>query len=167
MVAFGALIVTGAIGWDSFTGIWLIFIGIFLAQAARGAEAQAAFSDRIDHLRVQDVMDAEPVAIPEQLPLDRAEGEYFLRYGWAWFPVVDAGGHLVGVVSREAVSSVPEASRAGRPIASVMARDDGGGALRASLEEPLEALLAHESLGRLGAVMAVDGQRALRGALPA
>jgi Zn-dependent protease len=178
MVGVGAVIL--GMGVDTFGGIWLIFIGIFLAQAARSAEAQAAFSDRIDHLRVQDVMDAEPVAIPEQLPLDRAEGEYFLRYGWAWFPVVDSAGHLVGVVSREAVESVPETIRAGRPTASVMARDDGGSGLRAQLEDPLEALLTHEGLGRLGAVMAVDGdgvlrgivtidavRRALQGALPA
>jgi Zn-dependent protease len=180
MVAFGGLILVGAIGWDVFSGIWLIFIGFFLSSAARSAEAEAAFSDRIDHLRVSDVMDAEPVAIPEELPLDRAEGEFFLRYGWPWFPVVDQAGHLVGVVSREAVSSVPEAARGGRSIASVMARDDGGDGLRAQLEDPLEALLSHESLGRLGAVMAVDGEgvlrgivtvdavrRALRGALPA
>jgi Zn-dependent protease len=180
MVGFGGLILVGVIGWDWITAIWLIFIGIFLAQAARSAEAQAAFSDQIDHLRVADVMDAEPVAIPERLPLDRAEGEFFLRYGWAWFPVVDDRGHLVGVVSREAVSSVPDAARGGRPIASVMARDDGGDGLRARLDDPLEALLSHEGLGRLGAVMAVDGdgvlrgivtidavRRALRGALPA
>jgi Zn-dependent protease len=180
MVAFGGLILVGVIGWDWITAVWLIFIGIFLAQAARSAEAQAAFSDRIDHLRVEDVMDAEPVAIPERLPLDRAEGEFFLRYGWPWFPVVDDGGHLVGVVSQEAVNSVPDAARGGRPIASVMARDDGGEGLRAQLEDPLEALLSHEGLGRLGAVMAVDGdgvlrgivtigavRRALRGALPA
>jgi len=180
MVAFGGLILVGMIGWDSFSGIWLIFIGFFLSSAARSAEAEAAFSDRIDHLRVSDVMDAEPVAIPEQLPLERAEGEFFLRYGWPWFPVVDESGHLVGVVSREAVNSVPEAARGGRPIASVMARDDGGEGLRAGLEDPLEALLSHESLGRLGAVMAVDGdgvlrgivtvdavRRALRGAVPA
>jgi Zn-dependent protease len=180
MVAFGGLILAGVFGWDVVTGVWLIFIGFFLASAARSAEAQAEFSDRIDHLRVSDVMDAEPVAIPEGLPLDRAEGEYFLRYGWPWFPVIDEAGHLVGVVSREAVSSVPEAARGGRAIASVMARDDGGDGLRAGLEDPLEALLSHESLGRLGAVMAVDGdgilrgivtvdavRRALRGALPA
>ncbi len=180
MVGFGILSVADVIPWGSITGIWFIFIGFFLASAARSAEAQAEFSDRIDHLRVSDVMDSEPVAIPEALPLDRADGEYFLRYGWAWFPVVDEAGHLVGVVSREAVSSVPEAARAGRPIASVMARDDGGDGLRAQLEDPLEALLAHEGLGRLGAVMAVDGdgvlrgivtvdavRRALRGALPA
>jgi Zn-dependent protease len=180
MVAAGALILGGLIGWDPVTGIWLLFIGFFLAQAARSAEVQAAFSDQIDHLRVADVMDAEPVAVPEELPLDRAETDFFLRYGWPWFPVVDSRGRLVGVVSREAVESVPEAARGGRPIASVMARDDGGSGLRAGLEDPLEALLTHEGLGRLGAVMAVDGdgvlrgivttdavQRALRGALPA
>jgi CBS domain-containing protein len=180
MVAFGGLILLGVIGWDWVTAIWLVFIGIFLAQAARSAEAQAVFSDRIDHLRVADVMDAEPVAIPQELPLDRAEGEFFLRYGWPWFPVVDADGRLVGVVSREAVESVPDVARGGRPIASVMARDDGDSDLRAGLEDPLEALLGHEGLGRLGAVMAVDGdgvlrgivtvnavRRALRGVLPA
>src|SRR3954471_9136307 len=163
MVAFGGLILVGVIGWDWITAIWLIFIGIFLAQAARSAEAQAAFSDHIDHLRVADVMDAEPVAIPERVPLDRAEGEFFMRYGWPWFPVVDAAGHLVGVVSREAVESVPDTIRGGRATASVMARDDGGDGLRAQLEDPLEALLSHEGLGRLGAVMAVDGDGVLRG----
>jgi Zn-dependent protease len=177
MVAVGVFLL---IQWGGFSGIWLIFIGVFLAQAARSAEAQAAFSDKIDHLRVQDVMDAEPVAIPDHLPLDQAEGEYFMRYGWPWFPVVDEGGRLVGVVSREAVQSVPDSIRGGRPTASVMARDDGGAGLRAQLEDPLEALLTHEGLGRLGAVMAVDRdgvlrgivtidavRRALRGALPA
>ena len=38
MVGFGVLILVGVIGWDCFSGIWLIFIGIFLGQAARSAE---------------------------------------------------------------------------------------------------------------------------------
>jgi Zn-dependent protease len=161
-------------------GIWLAFIGIFLAQAARSAQAQADFSGRIEHLRVGDVMDAEPVAIPRDLTLDRAETDYFLRYGWPWFPVVDADGRLVGVVSHEAVRTGAEGAGAGRTIDSVMARDDGSSGLRARVEDPLETLLGQESLGRLGAVMAVDRdgvlrgivtvdrvRRALRGAVPA
>ena len=145
------------------SGLWLAFIGFFLASAARSAEAQAAFAGRIEHIRVADVMDAEPVAIREDAPLADAEHSFFLRYGWPWFPVVDASGRLVGVVSREAVESVPEDAREGRSVGSVMARDDGSSGLRVGLEEPLEALLGQEGLARLGAIMAVDGEGVLRG----
>jgi Zn-dependent protease len=164
---FGWIMIAAGLAWllqgNALGGIWLAFIGFFLAQAARSAQAQAAFAGRIEHLRVGDVMDAEPVAIPADLPLDRAESEYFLRYGWPWFPVVDPAGRLIGVVSREAVSSVPELERAARPIESVMARDDGRSGLRVGVEDPLESLLGRESLGRLGAVMAVDRDGVLRG----
>jgi Zn-dependent protease len=163
MVAFGGLILLGAIPWDVVAGIWLAFIGVFLAQAARSAQAQADFAGRIEHLRVADVMDAEPVAIPVELPLESAEQEYFLRYGWPWFPVVDGAGRLVGVVSHEAVTSVGEQARMGRTISSVVARDDGDSGMRARVEDPLESLLGRESLGRLGAVLAVDSDGVLRG----
>src|SRR5918998_108993 len=58
---------------DLFGGLWLALIGWFLTQAASSAQAQAAFAGRIEHLRVGDVMDAEPIAIPRDLTLDRAE----------------------------------------------------------------------------------------------
>jgi Zn-dependent protease len=160
MVAGGAaLFVSG----DTVGGIWLAFIGWFLASAARSAEAQADFAGRIEHLRVADVMDAEPVAIPEDWALADAEQQFFLRYGWPWFPVIDANGRLVGVVSREAVESVPSSEHATRRVESVMARDDGSSGLRVRLDEPLESLLGQEGLARLGAIMAVDGEGVLRG----
>ena len=145
------------------TGIWLAFIGFFLASAARSAELQAAFAGRIEHIRVADVMDAEPVAIHQDAPIAEAEHSFFLRYGWPWFPVVDSSGRLVGVVSREAVDSVPGDERARRAVGSVMARDDGSSGLRVRLDEPLETLLGQEGLTRLGAMMAVDGEGVLRG----
>jgi Zn-dependent protease len=162
-----AMIGLGAYLWlaadRAVTGIWLGFIGFFLASAARSAEQSAQFSGRIEHIRVADVMDEEPVAIPERAPLAEAEQSYFLRYGWPWFPVVDSSGRLVGVVSREAVESVPAGERETRTVDSVMARDDGSSGLRVRLEEPLESLLSQEGLARLGAIMAVDGEGVLRG----
>jgi Zn-dependent protease len=150
--------------WDDLVGgIWLAFIGWFLAGAARSAEAQADLSGRIEHLRVADVMDAQPVAIPADWTIADAEQQFFLRYGWAWFPVIDSEGRLVGVVSREAVQSVPVEERTIRPVSSVMARDDGSSGLRVRLDDPLESLLGQEGLARLGAIMAVDGEGVLRG----
>ena len=161
MIAFGAYLFLAR---DSqVSGLWLAFIGFFLASAARSAEQSAEFSGRIEHIRVADVMDEEPVAIREDAPVAEAEREYFLRYGWPWFPVVDSSGRLVGVVSREAVDSVGVQDRETRTVGTVMARDDGSSGLRVSLEEPLETLLSQEGLARLGAIMAVDGEGVLRG----
>jgi Zn-dependent protease len=161
MVGLGLFMV---LAWDNLVGgIWLGFIGFFLAQAAGSAVAQADFADRLVGIRVSDVMDAEPVAVPDVMPLDQAEQEFFLRYRWPWFPVVDRRGRLVGVVSQEAIASVPEQVRSTRTVASVMARDDGDTGLRARVEDPLEDLLGRDGLARLGAVMAVDGDGVLRG----
>jgi Zn-dependent protease len=148
---------------DVISGVWLAFIGFFLAGAARSAEVQADFAGRIEHIRVADVMDAEPVAVAQDASAAEAEHSFFLRYGWPWFPVVDSNGRLVGVVSREAVESVPLEERSTRPVSSVMARDDGSSGLRVQVEEPLENLLGQEGLARLGAIMAVDRDGVLRG----
>jgi len=159
MIALGVyLVLVGAV----VSGIWLAFVGFFLGQAARQAEAQTALTDRIEGLRVADVMDDEPVAIPGQLTLDRAVDEFFLRYGYPWFPVVDASGRLAGLVTQGAIDSVPEAARGGRTVDSVMAAEGGSG-MRVELDEPLEALLGLEGLARLGAIMAVDPEGRLRG----
>ena len=105
------------------SGIWLGFVGLFLGQAARQAEVQTAITSRIEGLRVSDVMDAEPVAIPDDLTLDRALDEFFLRYGYPWFPVVDAdrppvgAGHAGGAWRR-----CPRPRGPAAPSASVMAR---------------------------------------------
>jgi Zn-dependent protease len=151
------------------SGIWLGIIGVFLNQAARGAIAQTELTDRIEGLSVADVMDAEPVAIPAGLPLDRAYDEYFLRYRWPWFPVVEADGRLAGLVTEQSVTSLPEAVRSGRTVASVMASDSANGdsSLRVAAEEPLEALLGREGLVRLGALMAVDRDGRLAGVVTA
>jgi Zn-dependent protease len=162
MIALGVyLFLIGAI----VTGVWLGFVGVFLGQAARQAEVQTLITDRIEGLRVSDVMDDEPVAVPAELTLDRAADEYFLRYGYPWFPVVDASGRLTGLVTSQSVDSVPEAVRPGRTVASVMAADSGtgGSGLRVGLEEPLETLLGRDGFARLGAIMAVDPDGRLRG----
>jgi Zn-dependent protease len=162
LIGVGALLLLQG---DLIGGVWLALIGLFLGQAARQAEMQTMVTSRIEGLRVADVMDAEPVAVPGELPLDRAWDEFFLRYGSPWFPVVDEGERLSGLVTREAVENVPEAVRAGRTASSVMATDSAADAsgLRAGLEEPLEALLGREGLQRLGAIMAVDRDGRLAG----
>jgi Zn-dependent protease len=146
-------------------GIWLAFIGVMINGAARSAILQSAISSRIEGVRVADVMDAEPVAIPEECSVEQALDEYFLRYRWPWFPVVDAAQRFKGLLIRETADEIPEVSRATARVAELLEPDPGS--LHVSIETPLEALLGNEALRRLGALMAVDADGRLRGVVTA
>jgi Zn-dependent protease len=160
LMAFGAFSLLQ--GLDPIGAVWTLAIGFMLSQAARGAELETRISEQIGNLRVGDVMDAEPVMLPAETKLDRALDEFFLRYRWPWFPVVDATGRFLGLVSRQKVEDVPEALRPGSDVGSVMTLDESK-IYRVGVDEPLEALLSSEGLQRLGAVMAVDPEGRLRG----
>ena len=142
----------------TFSGIWSILIAVMIGQAATAARAQTAVTSRIEHLRVADVMDSEPVAIPTATTVERARDDFFLRYGWDWFPVVDERSHFAGLVERERIDDAPADARVG-DVVTAATRDDFG----VSVDEPLEALLGSEALERLGAIMAVDREGVLRG----
>jgi Zn-dependent protease len=161
MVGYGILALADVLPGGSITGIWFVFIGIFLSSAARSAEAQAEFSDRIDHLRVSDVMDAEPVAIPGEMTIGDALHEYFLRYRYDWFPVVDRNGRFVGIVDRERAERIPEDRHTVFTVREILRAEDDN--VRVSSDEPLEALLGSPTLMRLGALMAVDRDGRLQG----
>ena len=86
---------------------------------------QTAITGRIEGMRVSDVMDREPVAIPGELSVEQALDEYFLRYRWPWFPVVDAAHRFLGLLVRDRADEVPEVSRATSLVADLLEGDDG------------------------------------------
>jgi Zn-dependent protease len=154
--------VYAAIRVDVFSGIWLLLLGNFFMQAARGTEMQTRITSQLQGLSVADVMDAEPVAVPSGARLDRVLDEFFLRYRWPWFPVIDQAGRFQGLVIREKVDEVPEGLRPEWTVDEVMSKD-AEGSLRVQADAPLESLLGREGLRTLGALMAVDGEGVLRG----
>jgi Zn-dependent protease len=149
---------------DPVGGIWLMLIGFIIGQAARTANVQSALTSKIEGLRVADVMDREPVAIPDRLSVERALDEYFLRYRWPWFPVVDAARHFQGLLERHAADEVPEARRELATVAEVLHADPEG-RLWVPDDTPLQSLLGNETLRNLGALMAVDSSGRLSGVI--
>jgi predicted transcriptional regulator len=111
------------------------------------------------------VMDTEPIAIPEALSVEQALDEYFLRYRWPWFPVVDATQRFTGLLIRERADGVPEMSRATARVSELIERDPGS--LHVPEDTPLDALLGNEVLRRLGALIAVDADGRIRGVVTA
>jgi Zn-dependent protease len=149
-----------AFSGQAFTGIWLALIGMVINGSARGAAMQTALTSRIGDVRVADVMDREPVAIPGDLSVERALDEYFLRYRWPWFPVVDAAHRFLGLLDRDRADEVPEVSRATSHVSELVDHDIG---LFVRDDTPLDSLLANQNLRRLGALMAVDTEGRLSG----
>ncbi|KAA0272290.1 MAG: CBS domain-containing protein, partial [Acidobacteria bacterium] len=160
--AFIAIGILLALTGSLFSGVWLALIGWMLAGSARESANRSRVNTRLGGLRVADVMDAEPVAIPAAATVARALDEYFLRYRFPWFPVVDAGGRFLGLVNRGAADAVPELDRASRTVGEIVAADGSPGQTVSS-EEPLGELLANVELRRLGGLPALDADGRLAG----
>ncbi|HEY2571796.1 MAG TPA: site-2 protease family protein [Solirubrobacteraceae bacterium] len=162
----GFALLLGALGlWALATGggsigVTSILLAYFLYQAASAAVVQGVVGRRIQSITVADIMDREPVTIPAAATLLDAHEQFFLRYRWPWFAVVDPARHFLGVVRAARVDEEISAGRPALAIVDVLEQDIH---VRIDEAEPLETLLGSEGLGRLGAMVAVDQDGVLRG----
>ena len=160
--AFIAIGIVMLLFGDLFFGAWLALIGWMLGSTARDTANRSKLNTKLGGLRVADVMDSEPVAIPAGATVEQALDEYFLRYRWPWFPVVDAGQRFIGLLNRGTADAVPETSRNSQVVSEII---DPGGSTGQTVgsDEPLDALLANVELRRLGGLAAVDADGRLTG----
>jgi Zn-dependent protease len=152
---------TGAV-LGTLGGVWLALVGVMISGAAKSTSVRTKMTSKISTISVADVMDREPVTIPGEISVEQALDEYFLRYRWPWFPVVDAAHRFLGLLNRDAADEVPEVSRAGSTVAEIVDPDHG---LFIRDDTPLTSLLANQNLRRLGALMAVDSEGRLSGVI--
>jgi Zn-dependent protease len=137
-----------------------LLLAFFLYQAASAAVAQGSLGKRIQNITVADIMDRDPVTIPARLTLLDAQEQFFLRYRWPWFAVVDPARHFLGVVRGSRIDAEISAGRPALPVVDVLEEDMP---VRIAEGEPLEALLSSDGLRRLGAMVAVDDEGILQG----
>jgi Zn-dependent protease len=159
LAAFGLWLL---FNYGTFAGLWAIALAFMTYQAAKSAVYQSALDERIEGVRVLDIMDAHPVSIPIDTGQHQALDEYFLRYGWSWFPAVDEHGRYAGIVTQERTQASIDAGEGWLTIASVVDAERTG-SWRVGQDRPITDLIGSESLGLLGAVMAVDDDGVLRG----
>jgi Zn-dependent protease len=145
---------------ESFLGLTTMVLAFFLYQAAGAAVVQGTLGRRIKDITVADIMDREPVTMPAAVTLLDAQEQFFGRYRWPWFAVVDPVGHFLGVVRQQRVEGEIAAGRPALPVVDVLEEDMP---VRIGEAAPLESLLGSEGLGRLGAMVAVDEDGVLQG----
>lgn len=167
---FAVLLAAFGLYWlislGGFGGLWLLALGYLLWQSARAAVIQSAVNERIDGVRVADIMDSHPVTLPAETPVTQAIEEYFLRYRWSWFPVIDERGRFVGIARQERVQESIDRGENWLTVEAVR-EPDAAGTWEVREDRPISEVLGSEGLGRLGAVMAVDADGILRGVVTA
>jgi Zn-dependent protease/predicted transcriptional regulator len=88
--------------------IWLMVIGWFLHSAAQSSYRQANLQETLGGIKVKDIMVRDIVTIPSDLSLDMVVNNYFLRYGYGGFPVMN-DEEFLGFVSLKEIKNVPRA----------------------------------------------------------
>jgi Zn-dependent protease len=97
----GLLLVLG----HAYQGLWFILLGMFLYNAAQSSMAYAQLQHSLAGLRVRDLMQTQPVAIPDHLTLSDVLEHYFLRHPHKAYPVV-RDGEVVGMLSLRMMQQV-------------------------------------------------------------
>jgi len=145
MVLGGLQIFMGAL----IGGLWFIFIGMFLRGVAESGYQELIIRQSLESVQVQEVMIPEVVSIPPELPLKYLINEYFLRYGYRGFPVVQEG-KVLGVVSIADIKDIPEGEDGNRTVEKVMVPVSSRILIapEASLAEALKKMV-QEGVGRL------------------
>ncbi|MGC2372488.1 MAG: site-2 protease family protein [Solirubrobacteraceae bacterium] len=158
-MVLGLVGLLGLLGGNSF-GLFTLVLGLILYQASGGAVMQGTLGQRIQSVRVADIMDREPPTMLAELTLLDAQEQFFASYSRPWFAVVDHARHFLGVVRSERIDAEIAAGRPALEVGEVLEQD-----LSVDIDEhePLESLLRSEGLGRLGGMVAVDADGVLRG----
>jgi len=119
-------------------GLWLIFIGYFLRQAAESGYLLVTLRQTLGTMRVADVMRAPVITVDSSLSLRRLVDDYFLRFHYSSFPVLE-NGRLAGMVSLKDVKQVEMDHWTEATVGDIADREVAAHALRP--EYPAETLL--------------------------
>jgi len=114
-IAYGMIALGAGMALANFTvrgiggpvgGVWLAFIGWFILSAAKQTHAQVEARGALEGLRVADIMTPELHTVGREISLEDYARE-MVRTGRRAHLVV-AGDQLVGLVTAEALNSVPQ-----------------------------------------------------------
>ncbi len=97
------------LGGNFFNGLWLVFIGWFLQNAAASAMSQVNLEHSLQGVKVEQVMSGDYPKVPSLTPLSQLVDDHILRSGQHYFFVAD-NGSLQGLLTLQDISQVPKRS---------------------------------------------------------
>jgi Zn-dependent protease/CBS domain-containing protein len=137
-------------------GLWLIFIALFLRQAADSSYRQVLARQSLGGALVRNAMTEGVVTVPSTLALSELVDTYFLNHPFVCYPVVD-GAHTVGLITVKDVKHVPRARWESTTVADTMTRLDDSTVLAPG--DSLPTAVVKMSASGCGRLPVIDGGR--------
>jgi Zn-dependent protease/predicted transcriptional regulator len=158
--AFGwfliALGVVNFIGGNFIGGLWYALIGMFIRGASQMSYRQLLIRKALTGEPVERFMETHVVTVPSSVPIRELVENYFYRYHFRMFPVVE-NGQLVGCVTTREVKEVPRDQWNQRTVGEI-AGNCGSGNTVSRYTDAMEALSLMRNTGN-SRLMVLDGNQ--------
>lgn len=105
-------------------GLWLVFIGWFLAGAARTSYEQLVMRQALSGITVGRIMTTDVPEIDYNMPVREFVDNQLLRHDYACYPVM-RGEEVIGVVGAEEVRTTPSQMWDMTPVGEIVHSVDG------------------------------------------
>ncbi|NIN72388.1 MAG: CBS domain-containing protein [Gemmatimonadetes bacterium] len=102
------------------SGIWLIFIGWFLSQAAAFSYRQLVMRRILQSVQVKEAMTRNPETVAPDVTLRDLVDNYFLMRRYSAFPVLDSAGRPLGLITLRQVKEIERDKWPTTQVSSVM-----------------------------------------------
>ena len=147
------------LAYRSFTGLWLIAIAFLLYQSARAALVQTALSARIEGVRVADIMDRQPVAIPSRTGgRARRSTSSSCATGGRGSRWSTTSRRFLGIARQERLTAAQDRGEDWLTVEAVLEPEQDGG-WQVNEDRPITEVLSSENLGP---ARGADGRRRRR-----
>ena len=98
-----------------FGGMWMVLIGLFLQNAAKMSYQQMVTRKVLEGEPVSRFMKSDPVTVGPSTTIEQLLEDYFYRYHFKMFPVVDSG-KLIGCITVKQVKEIPKGERIDKTV---------------------------------------------------
>jgi Zn-dependent protease len=142
---------------DLVGGMWLIFIGWFLSQAAETSYRQLILRRILEGVQAWEAMTRTPETVSPDLPLRDLVDDYFLKRRYNAFPVEDSEGRLLGLITLSQVKEMERELWATTTVESVMMQVCDAVTVRS--RDTLADVLSKLQKAKVGRALVVDNGR--------
>ena len=103
MILLGALqVFTG----NLIGGVWFVFIGFFLRQAAEAGYQRVVIRDLLSGIKVKDLMSKDPICVSPDMTISEVVDDYFMKHRFTSFPVCRSE-RVLGIITLNSVKEIP------------------------------------------------------------